>query len=186
MSGPRVVPLTCPHCGADLVGRAVDRIAFCAKDRTAWRVDGSSPRPIGISSVVDGESAEEAALALPFWLRLPWVMPAFASGRLLTLGRMTTRSMADWELQPGLGGLLPLGARLAPEMVSRMIHLVDAESTSADGPPHLLAVPVKRVENRLVLPSARWTVQLYPDDVLELDALAPRTDSAPAETATVS
>ncbi|RMG46025.1 MAG: hypothetical protein D6718_06255 [Acidobacteria bacterium] len=139
MRPPRFVPLACPRCGADLVGRAEDAVAFCRGCRGAYRVDGAEPSPVEAFQVPSGAPASPVRM-LPFWNAGGLLLPAFATPRPLRLARLASRA-ANRERQPGVPDPPPVGARFAPEAAARLLPLLGAE-ISDPVPEELVALPL--------------------------------------------
>jgi len=166
MNAPRFVPLTCPSCSENLLGRARDRVAFCASCARGFRVDGEEIVPLTLRGVAGQRDPD---LALPFWRRGPLAWPAFTSARPLLLARAVSLHLAQWSLVPHEQAPWPIGARLAPETFEQALVFAGLDSPAGSAPLELLAVPVRHVERRWYLPGD--AAVLYPDDVLEGHAL---------------
>ncbi len=166
MTAPRFVPLTCPTCSGNLLGRAQDRVAFCTSCARGYRVDGDAITTVPV--LVAGD-AREADLALPFWRRGSLAWPAFTSARPLLLARTVSLHLAEWPIAPIGGAPWPLGARLAPETFEQALVFAGLDAPSAGAPLELVAVAVRHVDRRWHLPGE--CAVLYPDDVLEGTAL---------------
>ncbi len=166
MSAPRFVPLTCPSCSGNLLGRAQDRVAFCPPCARGYRVDGDHvvALPVLVAGNVPG-----ADLALPFWRRGGLAWPAFTSARPLLLARLVTLRLEEWSVEPIVGPPWPLGARLAPETFEQALAFAGLDAPPAATPLELVGVPVRHVDRRWHLPGE--CAVLYPDDVLEGTAL---------------
>ncbi|GAB4372883.1 MAG: hypothetical protein Kow0062_09550 [Acidobacteriota bacterium] len=176
MSGPRFVPLTCPTCGGNLLGRAPDVVACCPPCGSAWRVDGPAPVPLRVLAVAgDLHDFGGQPLALPFWATSRAAVPAFESARPLSLARAATGCLARWSARPGLGTPPPLGVRLAPATAARLARLADLPWDD-DGEPALLSVPARLAGARLHV--AGLDLPCFAEDVSELGAILSRLESA--------
>ena len=171
MSGPRFVPLTCPHCGDNLFGRAADPVACCPPCGTAWLVTGPEPVPLRTLAVTlePGERGGRR-LSLPFWVSPGAAVPAFESARPLTLARAASRHADGWPARPGIPDPPPLGARLDPEAARRVAGLAGLEPRGAGWA--LLAVPARLDGTRLHV--AGLDLPCHAEDVSEAAALLAR------------
>lgn len=165
MSEPRFVPLTCPRCGHDLTGRATDVLAFCAPCRVAVSISRRGLVEVDVVSVSRLPEGEGAPLALPFWLAGSTAVPAFQSARPLTLARIASRLVPRWPIEASLRLPLPLGARLGPEVISRVALLARVPPPPPDTVVQVLSVPLRFHGNRARIPLFEGT--LFPEDVTE-------------------
>jgi hypothetical protein len=177
VSGTRFVPLACDTCSGDLVGRAVDLVAFCVPCGRAYRVDGEAPLRIRVLSVDAEPPGAGPIIRLPLWLSGGVGMPAFATSRPLTLARIVSRLLTSWPGSPGPGSPPPLGTRLAPESLGDLAELARIEARRVAGAPlTLAALPVRWSERRVLVPGLEGP--LYPEDVLEIQELVARAEPA--------
>lgn len=169
MSAPSFVPLACPLCLAELVGRAADIVAFCPPCGIAVRVDGEESLELSTMVVAVRLPNEGSVFSLPFWSAGGLIVPAFRTARPLTLARMATGLLGAWKPARGLAAPPPLGARLGPESLAELAGLARLEAPPPDATLSLVGVPALLRENRVYLPALRGT--LYPGDVSEQGAL---------------
>ena len=169
MSAPSFVPLACPRCGAELVGRAADIVAFCTPCEIAVRVDGEQSLELPSQAVKVRVPDEGSLFSLPFWCAGEVVVPAFLTARPLTLARMATGLLAAWKPERGLVSPAPLGARLRPEAIPDLAELARLDVSLPNAMPALVGVPALIRENRVHLPGLDGT--LYPGDVSEQGVL---------------
>jgi hypothetical protein len=177
----RFVPLACPHCSGDLIGRAVDLVAFCEPCQLALRVDGDAVEVLRAVHVTDPPPGGAPEIMLPFWVAGTCAMPAFHSSRPMTLARIGARLLPRWHAQRGYGAPPPVGARIEPDRIARVAKLARVAPPAAGSELALLAVPARRDGNRIAIP--RLEGPLYPEDVLETESLVAavaRAVAAPA------
>jgi hypothetical protein len=167
-TAPRFVPLACPTCADDLVGRGADVVAFCPRCERGYRVDRERVEPLRVLGVTARPAAAGTTLTLPFWAAGRVAAPAFHTARPLTLARVATGQLDAWPAAAGFEPPYPLGARLAPETLERIAPLARLPAPDTRRAV-LLAVPAVVQERRILLPGCDWA--LYPDDVLESQAL---------------
>ncbi|MDQ7007923.1 MAG: hypothetical protein Q9Q40_11890 [Acidobacteriota bacterium] len=164
MKAARFVPLLCPRCSGDLSGRAIDRVAFCRPCRAAYLCSGQGLVAIETARVIGPPSGEGALIHLPFWVEAPAVMPAFYSGRPLTLSRVAAQRLDTWEVEQDLPNPPPFGARLDPTRIAEVARL--AGTPPPNGVPlTLLAVPARIDGAQLRIPG--YEGKLYGEDVVE-------------------
>jgi len=166
---PRFLPLVCPECSADLVGRAEDRAAYCRPCGLAFRCDQGRIEAIPVARVTALPGGDGPLIYLPFWLDGPSVMPAFHSSRPLTLARIAARLLGAWRAEKTLSEPPPLGARLDPARLGEVARLAKIDLPSPRAPLALLAVPARNEASRFRLPA--FDGFLYDEDVTEREAL---------------
>ena len=180
-SAARFLPLGCPDCGDDLVGRAGDVLAFCAPCETAWRCDRDELERWPAGRVTRPPEGQGAWLTLPVWVSGSLTLPAFPGRRPLSLAKILAREVAGLPAERGVGRPLPLGAQVPPEAISAVAPLLERRA-AVDRPPVLLALPVRVTKRHLLLPGSRQV--LFPEDVHELRGLlalaAPHATPEPA------
>ncbi|HHN74630.1 MAG TPA: hypothetical protein ENK10_05310 [Acidobacteria bacterium] len=168
MKAARFVPLLCPRCSGDLSGRAVDRLAFCRPCRAAFLCTEQGLTPIESARVLATPPGTGALIHLPFWVSAPAVMPAFYSGRPLTLSRIAAERLDLWRAERAVPDPPPFGARLDPARIAEVARL--AGTPAPDGVPlALLAVPARIDGAQLRIPD--YDGKLYGEDVVESRAL---------------
>lgn len=168
----RFLPLVCPDCSDDLVGRASDVVAFCTSCERAWRCDGETLSPLAAAHVTEAAPGTGPLLPLPFWVSGSLALPAFLGGRPISLGRLVAGRLDELAADRGCGRPAPLGARIPPESLARAARLLtkNAGQITSYSRTMLLAIPARMEERRLLLP--RCTLPVYADDVVEAETLA--------------
>lgn len=169
MSEPRFLPLACPECSGDLIGRAEDRAAFCRPCGLAFRCDRGRIEALPAARVTALPEGSGPLIHLPFWLDGASVMPAFHSSRPLTLARIAARLLGSWPAERSLADPPPLGARLDPARLGEVARLAKIDLPSPRAPLALLAVPARGEASRFRLPA--FDGFLYDEDVTEREAL---------------
>lgn len=169
MSEPRFIPLTCPRCQDDLVGRAADRLAFCPRCAIAVRIARDGLVEIDVRSVSAIPDGDGLPVRLPFWCAGSTAVPAFQSARPLTLTRIASRLVARWPTEPTLLMPLPLGARHEAHTMTRIAALARVPPPPPGAPLFVLSVPLRFHGNRARLP--RFEGTLFPEDIGEVATL---------------
>ncbi|GEM_PF-3168059 len=174
MNEIRVVPLACSRCGADLLGRSVDRLAFCIPCGAAYRVDTPTIEAIRVVTIEDDPTSEGSLLHLPFWKIDDLLVPAFISPRPLTLARIASSISETRSTHEMMKSPVPLGARLAPENLAPIVGMlknraVENDEAQRSGSGLLFSIPARAQDRRFRLPGTDFA--LYPQDVIDSDGL---------------
>ncbi len=172
MSSVLFLPLACPSCSGDLVGRATDLVAFCRPCRSAWRCDAATLDELRVAEVMEKPPGDGALIYLPFWIKGAAAIPAFYTARPLTLARIAAKLLDEWPARRAVPDPPPFGARIPPDSIGQTCRLARIAAPSTLSPLALLALPARIHGERFLLP--RYTGELYLGDVLEAHALRER------------